>query len=173
MNLAAFDFLRPPSSPRIGWILLGVGAVVLGAAVWLETQWAAERGEVLRLRQFNLAKQQTRPKPAPPSAPTLVERHWQQARLELRRPWLPVLRAIEVATTDPVYLLSLTVEPVTGLVKLDAEAPSFDVALLYVQQLSEGGALERVILTSHAEAVPQRADRPIVKFSVATHWNVR
>lgn len=173
MSFEAVDFLRRPRQPRVGWILLMAGAVALGAAVWFEQHWAAERSEALRLHQLSLAARLIKPKPVRPAESTVAERRQQQAQMELRRPWLPALRAVEFATADPVYLLSLSIEPTTGLVKLEAEAPSFAHALAYVAVLDEGGVLNPAALVSHAEAQTPPTDRPLVRFTVATRWNAR
>lgn len=173
MTLAAIDFLRKSPQPWVGWVLLAFGIVALGSAMWIERQWASARRDALRLQQVSSAARQIKANPGPPPAATLAQRRSLQAQTELRRPWLPMLQAVESATADPVYLLSLNVEPATGLIKLEAEAPSFDDAVAYVQKLGESSALQPPELLSHAETPSPRADRPLVKFSVAVHWNVR
>ena len=169
MSGRAVDFLRAPQSPRIGWVLLAVGIAALAAAWWFVQRWASERVASERAEQQALDAQRALQAPAPPVEPTLAQRRWQQAQSELRRPWLPALRAIESATVNPVFLLSMTIEPSKGLIKLDAEAPSFDHALAYVQVLDEGGVLQPATLVSHEQAA-DLAGRSAVKFSVITHW---
>jgi len=170
LNHGTVDFLRPQRAPRIGWVLLALGAIALAGALWCEQRWAAERVAAEQAEQQAIAAERVRHAPPPPHEPTLVERRWLQAQGELRRPWLPALRAIESATVNPVFLLSMTIEPAKGTIRLDAEAPSFDHALAYVQVLDEGSVLQPAELVSHEQAVDLAGGRGPVRFSVATRW---
>lgn len=173
MNLAAVDFLRAPAPPRVGWALLLIGMMALGIAVWLDQQWTAERRDGLQQQQFSGAARQALAKPARPAEPSAAQRRLQQAETELRRPWLATLRAIESATVEPVYLLSISIEPGTGIVRLEAEAPSFERALTYIETLNSDGALRPATLVSHMQATAQPSNLPVVRFSVSTQWNPR
>lgn len=170
MKPQAVDFLRVPGLPRVGWYVLALGMSGLAAALLCQAHWASQRAAVLRAEQQALARQQELNAPPPPVAPTLAERRWQQAQVELRRPWLPTLRAIEATTQDPVYLLSLSIAPSTGQIRLDAEASSFDQAVDYVQALGSDGVLQQAMLSSHVELPPALGSRPTVKFSAIAHW---
>jgi hypothetical protein len=165
------DFLRAPSPPAAGWVLLAVGIVALATALWFEQRWASERVAAESAHERALAAQRALSAPPPRREPSIAQRRWQQAQVELQRPWLPALRAIEGATVNPVFLLGMTIEPSQGLVKLDAEAASFDHALAYVQVLDIGGALEPAALISH-EHVVDATGRNTVRFSAVTRWVV-
>jgi hypothetical protein len=169
MNTRSIDFLKVPAPPRIGWVLLAAGAAALASALWVDKQWIAERQASARAEQAALAAQRVQQAPVPPTEPTLAQRRWQQAQPELRRPWLSTLRAVESAAVNPVFLLSMTIEPSKGLIKLDAEAPSFDHALAFVQVLDLGNALLPATLVSH-EQVGDVGGRSAVKFSATTRW---
>lgn len=170
MNARALDFLRPPSPPKVGWVLLAIGAAALAAALWCEQRWSFERAATERAEQERLAAQRASQTPVKPPEPTLAQRRWQQAQPELRRPWLPALRAIESATANPVFLLSLSIEPASGQIKIDAEAPSFDHALAYVQVLDVGGVLQPATILSHEQTADAASGRSIVRFSASTRW---
>jgi len=171
MSGAMIDFLRPPRPPRVGWLLLALGIAGLATALGCEQRWASERAAAARAEQQALAAERVRRAPPPPAEPTLAQRRWQQAQLELQRPWLPTLRVIESTTVNPVFLLSTTIEPSKGLIKLDAEAPSFDHALAYVQLLDEAGVLQPAALVSHEQAANAGDGRSNVKFSAVTRWS--
>lgn len=170
MSGSTVDFLHAPRRPRIGWVLLALGSAALAMALWCEQRWASERAATELADEQALAAQRALLALLPPPEPTLAQRRWQQAQGELRRPWLPALRAIEAATVNPVFLLSMTIEPSKGLIKLDAEAPSFDNALAYVQVLDIGGVLQPAVLVSHEQAADVAGGRGTVRFSALTHW---
>jgi len=99
------------------------------------------------------------------------QRRLQRIAPALRQPWLPTLRVIENATEPPVYLLSMAIDPAAGTVRLDAEAPSFDHALAYVQLLDEDGLLGPAQIYSHEQG--NDPARPAVRFTVVTRWSVK
>jgi hypothetical protein len=170
MNIRAVDFIHPPRPPRVGWVLLAAGVAAFVAALWCEQHWAVERAAVERIEQETLAVRRASQSPARQAQPSMAQQRWQQAQPELRRPWLPALRAIESATVNPVFLLSLSIDPANGQIKIDAEAPSFDHALAYVQVLDVGGALQPGTMVSHDQVADAGSGRSVVKFSAVTRW---
>jgi hypothetical protein len=172
MTNGAIDFLRSPRQPRVGWVLLTLGSMAIVGALWCDQHWFAYRTAIEHAEREALAAQMVRQVPPKPAEPSLAQRRWEQAQVELRRPWLPTLRAIESATVNPVFLLSMTIDPAKGLIKLDGEAPSFDHALAYVQVLDEGGALRPAQLISHEQSPDGAPGHPSVKFSAVTRWRM-
>lgn len=171
MSLKAIDFLRTPAAPRVGWWLLAAGLLSLGVARWCDQQWTTERqvAEQALLQKAEAHRAAQRPvAPAPPSA---ADRRLQLAQLELQRPWMPALRAIESAAVDPVYVLAMSFEPSTGAIKLEAEAPSFEHALAFTQVLADGHALTSAALVSHAQVTDATSARPTVRFTVLARWS--
>jgi hypothetical protein len=167
------DFLRPPGTPTLGWVLLAAGALCCATAVWFGNKWSSERLVALRAEQAaaEARREQSRPKPRP--APTSDQLRLAHAQLELRRPWLPALRAVESATAAPIFLLSLTIDPATGLVKLEGEAPSLDHALAYGLVLDEGGALQPAVVNSHDVVTDPGSGRSVVRFAATTRWTTQ
>jgi hypothetical protein len=163
------DFLQPPRPPRAGWALLAVGIASLAVALWCEHRWSIRRDAQSRADLAVSAARRAAQVPAARAEPTLVERRWTQAQQELRRPWLPALRAVESATASPVFLLSLAIDPSKGIVRLEAEAPSFDDALNYVQAVGQGDALQPATLVSHQQSA-DASGHGTVKFTLATRW---
>jgi hypothetical protein len=143
------------------------------AALAINRHWATEREEADALKQQAIAAQKVRPVPVRLPELSVAGRRLQQVRAELSRPWLATLSAIESATVHPVYLLALSIEPASGVVSFEAEAPSFDRALSYVEALSASGALVQVSLVSHAQATAQPSDLPVVRFTATGQWNLR
>ncbi|MEP7296801.1 MAG: hypothetical protein ABI702_11480 [Burkholderiales bacterium] len=165
------DFLRRPQPPRVGWVLLAIGALAMAFALWSDKRWADDHQTALQTEQDRVAAQRAAQTPPPPKEPTFAEQRWRQAQPELQRPWFAALRAVESATTNPVFLLAMSIEPASGLIKLDAEAPTFDHAMAYVQVLDEGNTLQPAMIVSHEQAMDPSGGRGAVKFSVVTHWN--
>jgi len=169
MNTAPADFLTKPRPPRVGWLLLGLGLVALGCAILTDRHWDSERARAQQDEEESVAALRAAQAPRIAAAPTVAQIRWQQAQIELGRPWLPALRAVESATAAPVFLLGLSVEPVTGVIKLDGEAPSFDHALAFVQVLDLSGTLSPAQIVSH-DLVTDTSGRSGVRFTAVTRW---
>ncbi len=169
---AAVDFLRPPAPPRLGWILLVLGAAALVAALAFGDHYASAQAEAERNAQAQVDLDRQRLRLVRPVAPTAAEVRLRQADAESHAPWLRTLRVVEATTRDPVFLRSLVIEPSTGVVKLEAEAPTFAEALSYVKALDDEGSLHPALLTSH-EQVVDATGKSAIRFSVAARWNSR
>jgi hypothetical protein len=170
MSASTIDFLRPRRTPTLGWWLLAAGVAALTLSVGVEQRRAAQRAQreaaIQRLQQAEERARQAEQRPIVPSAD---ERRLQRVRPQLQQPWLPALRAIENATEPPVFLLALSIDPATGRLRLDGEAPSFGDALAYAQRLDEEGALPPAHLLSH-ELVNDPSGRTTVRFTMVAHW---
>jgi hypothetical protein len=108
--------------------------------------------------------------PKPVVVPTRAERWEAQADELVRQPWMRTLRSIERVTEAPVYLLSLTVEPGRGSIRLDAEAPAYDHVLAYLRALNEEAELMSARLVSHTLAPPDPEGVVRMRFSVVAGW---
>jgi hypothetical protein len=171
MSLAAIDFLHPRRASWFGWCLLALGAAALGAALWLDGRWISQRAErdaVIRMREE--ATQRDRLAAAKPVIPTPNQRRLQRIAPQLRQPWLPVLRLVENMTEAPVFLLGLTIDPATGLVRLDGEAGSFEEAVAYTQVLDDGQVTGPAQLRTHETVNEPGTGRASIRFSIETRW---
>jgi type II secretory pathway pseudopilin PulG len=171
---AAQDFLRRPGPPLRGWLLCIAGLLAFGASLWFWQVRDAQRQ--VREQQAQAQTQaiaQAQLLAARPAEPGVDERRTRQAMVEVQRPWLPTLQAIEDATRDPVYLLGWAIDPATGRVQLDGEAPSFEQALNYAQALDSEPALAGAQLASHEQVNDVQTGRSVVKFTVVGQWRVR
>lgn len=171
MTSRAVDFLSvEPRQSLAGWGLMAVGAASLVMALWTDERWATEQRAVERSElQASAIRRALQTKP-PAAPPTLAERRWQQAQDEISHPWLAVLRAIESATADPVFLLSLVIDAGSGSIRLEGEAQTFDQVLAYVSSLEESGALERAVLVSHEQVGDPVTGHATVRFSATARW---
>jgi hypothetical protein len=169
----AVDFSHAPSPPGVGWALLGAGILALAASIAVEAHFVAAKDAADRelLAQLDLERLRRQPMKVVP--PTAGEIRVREAVAESRGPWLATLRAIETTTQDPVYLRSMTVEPSTAVIKLEAEAPSFADALSYAKALDEEALLHPALLTSHEAVADTTTGKNVVRFNVVTQWNSR
>jgi len=174
MTSLGIDFLHPRRTPWSSWGLLLVGAASLSVALWLDRQWTQERlafesartqSEEAALRARDAAQ-----RPVAPSADQLRQR---QVAPLLRQPWLPTLRLIENVTEPPVFLLAMSVDPASGAVQLDGEAPGFAEALAYSRALDDEGLLGPAQLRSHDTVAEPGSGRQVVHFSIVTRWNTK
>jgi hypothetical protein len=171
MGSPKIDFLRPIGIPRIGWGLLLVGVLAVALTARTIEGWQSGAAQREATMQHELAARDAAFRAARRPKPTSADdRLAQLVANRMRQPWIPALRAIEEVTGSPVFLLELSIDPETGLVKLRGEAPSFDHALAYAQRLDEGGALAPATLLSHETIADQDPVNPIVRFDVATRW---
>lgn len=173
MTRSTIDFLRPPGTPPLGWLVLATGALCFAVTLWLGNKWLSERLLAQRAEQAATETMHEQSRPKPRAAPTIDQVRQVHAQLELRRPWLAALRAVESNTAAPIYLLSLSIDPATGLVKLEGEAPSLDHALAYGLVLDEGGALQPAIVNSHDVVTDPGSGRTVVRFAASTRWTTR
>ena len=171
--MTAIDFLRPEAAPRLGWVLLALGALALGSAIVFQNRVQAERVAAERLAQGRAEQERDARRPAPVAATTPAMIRLRQAEADARAPWLATLRVVEAVARDPVYLRSLGIEPATGNVKLEAEAPTFAEALAFAKTLDDDGLLRPALMTSHEQIVDAQTGKSAVRFNVSARWNLR
>ena len=172
MNHVAPDFLRGPARPYAGWVCLGVGTLAIVAALAWDYHEAQGREAALRAQRQAQEAAGSTTAPAPSPAERAAQQRVRQVQAELRMPWLAVLQAVEAATVKPVYMLSMSVEPSSGAVRLDAEATNYEQALAYARALGESGLLAPAMLVSHEQIAEAAPGRPALRFSVSTRWRV-
>ncbi len=171
MNARTIDFLRPRRTPLLGWLLLVAGSLAVGIAVRQEQHFDA--AQALRddaEARFEHDETIARERSEAAAKPTPESRRLDAAELEVRRPWLATLEAVEAATSAPVYVLDFTVQPSKGLVHLEGESPDFDQAVAYVERLRSEGALSHASLASHESVTDAATARQLVRFSVNAIW---
>jgi hypothetical protein len=173
MSAPMIDFAHAKRTAWLGWIVLALGVAALGTALRLDQRWTTQRADQQASLQARLdaAEQQRRDalRPVPPSPD---RRRLQRIAPQLRQPWLTTLRVIEGVTQPPVFLLGLSIDPASGGLRLEGEAPSFEEALAYAKSLGEGDALGRAELRSH-ELMNDPSGRASVRFTVVTQWSAR
>jgi hypothetical protein len=172
MNLRNADFLRRPSAPRLGWVVLAVGMVAVVIAIGADQRGQARREALEQARLQRIEAERVRQRPAPVKPPTAADRRAAQAEHELRRPWLAAMRGVEAATVAPVFLVAMSIER-GGLVKLEAEAPAFDEVLAYVDRLGRNDSLGGVTLVSHQQGTDPATGGSLVRFAVSAEWGPR
>lgn len=172
MSLRVIDFAQPRERlPRLGVMLLVLGVLAMLMMAVCQQSWDAERDEAARSaeRRAEALRLQLEQRPAM-VMPSVDERRMQRVIAERGRPWLPVLRAIESATRDPVSLLTMSADTSNHSLRLEAEALSFEQVLAYVQVLPDGKGLVSAQLMSHEVVTDAVSGRQVVRFSVSARW---
>lgn len=173
MSDSTIDFLKPDSTPTIGWLVLALGVGAVAAVMHFDRKWALERAEHEAAMSARLqAEEQRKRELARPAPVTPESRRFQRVVPQLRQPWLPVFRAIEGVTQPPVFLLAISIDPASGTVRLEGEAPTFAKALEYATALDHEGLLGPAELRSHEQSLDP-AGRATVRFAIVTRWTVR
>ncbi len=171
MNARTIDFLRPRRTPAVGWLLLAAGALAVGFATRQVQQFDAAnmlRDEAEARREHDEALARERRETA--ARPTPESRRIDAAALEVRKPWLATLQAVEASTSAPVYVLDFTVQPAKGSVHLEGEAPDFEQAVAYVERLRRESGLAQASLASHELVTDSASARQLVRFSIDALW---
>jgi hypothetical protein len=173
MSASTIDFLKPRATSWLGWCVLAIGVGAIAAVLHFDRQWTRDRTEheAAMNARASAAEQQRREASRPvPVSPD--QRRLHLIAPQLRQPWLPVLRVVEGATRPPVYLLALAIDPASGSVRVEGEAPGFDEALAYAKALDQDGLLGPAELRSH-EQVSDPSGRAAVRFTIMTRWSGR
>lgn len=172
MSTGPVDFLQKRRTPRVGWVLLAAG---LAAAAWAYSRDraadAADAARTLRESQRAEAVQQARAQAAAASRMTPERLRAQGARLEVAVPWSSVLDALASASKDPVYVLSVSLDPSRASLHIDGEAPDLDHAVSYVEGLAATPPLREVRLASHEQVGDAGSGRQVVRFAVDARWS--
>jgi hypothetical protein len=171
MKPALIDFRSAGRAPAIGWVMLALGVTVLSTALWFDRTWTVQRAEAEQARRATEdAARQARELASRPVQLTAEELRLRATEPLLRQPWLPVLRVIESVTEPPVYLLGLTIEPSSGQIRIEAEAPSFADALEYAKTLRNEEVLAPAQLRSHEGFTDPNTGRQATRFTVTSQW---
>jgi hypothetical protein len=165
------DFLRTPSTQAVGWVLMAAGAIAITSALMFHRHVAEKQDEVAQLAQARQEIERRVRQPVRVAEPSAAERRLQRAVTEAKAPWLRTLRAIESSAQAPVFLRSLAIDPATGVVKVEAEAPAFADAVAFAEALGSDPTLRPALLTSHELVTDPASAGPVVRFGVAARWN--
>ncbi len=141
MTARRIDFSKQPGPPLLGWCCLLLGAALLTSAWGLKQHWS-EQAAALQ-RQLIQTERETQRQQATARAraalPPAEARRWAQWQTQRALPWQEALQAVDAASSDPVYLLALAWQGGSdgnaGQLKLEAQAPGWNEALVFVEQL--------------------------------------
>ncbi len=152
---------------RAAIVLLVLAALLGAAALW---QLRAGRGNVATL-QAELASQQRAGQSAVAAHAQAVigperTRAINDAIRRLNLPWEDILVALNRSASPHVALLALEPETSSSVIKLQAEAKSFEAMLDYQRQLE--ALFPEVVLTRH-EVLLKEPGAP-VRFTVQARW---
>ena len=167
----AVNFKKPQFSPVPGWVLFLAGCVALGASIHhrIEKQAVSlSREKSVKAVEGDKALAPKRPVPLEPDSPSMKARI--QALSELQRPWMAMFESLESVATEPVYLLTLELEPGKDAIHLTAETGSFNEILVLVRKLQKIDTIRSAVITSHSATEPKPGEQTGIRFRIAAHW---
>jgi hypothetical protein len=141
MTARRIDFSKQPGPPLLGWCCLLLGAALLASAWGLKQHWSDQAAALQR--QLTQTERDTQRRQAAARAraalPPAEARRWAQWQTQRALPWQEALQAVDAAAAHPVYLLGLTWQGGSdgnpGQLKLEAQAPGWNEALVFVDKL--------------------------------------
>jgi hypothetical protein len=155
----------------VGWMLFGLGILVLGAGVYAKSVLAQqERAQAELLARQATALEQARRQLLASRQPSPLDAVYSSLEPRLREPWLPVLRRIETVTKPPIHLLKLSIDGSKGEVRIEAEAPSLDAAIEYIDSMSDGTSLRDSVLVRHEQIMFGAGDSR-TRFAATAQWS--
>ena len=172
------DFSKKPGSPLLGWCILLLGVVLLASAWALKRHWSEQAITLQRhLSQTEReAARQLAASRARAALPPAEARRWARWQTQQSLPWQEALQAVDAASGDPVYLLGLTwlggSDGSPGQLKLEAQAPSWNEALMFVGKLQRSldGAASPMFggaqLSSQQQSQDASTSEPVQRFVV-------
>ncbi len=151
------DYARPPTVPRLAWLLLACGALATAiAGVEVAARW--ERVEALRVQTERLnataaaAREQVRRAPRAGSenaGDRALRNDALRIERELDRPWWPLLDVLEANVADEVHPVQLSFDPEFRRATLQIEAKSLDRVFAYLHRLAAVEGVARASVVQH------------------------
>lgn len=170
MRRLDIDLLPRPRVPLVAWALLGAALVI---AVDAGIQYTALNEQIAvaeRSSRSGRADPARSARPAKPMEPSLAK-DFGQAEQVIRRlslPWDELFRAVEVAATDRIALLTVQPDSQKGEVSISGEAADYLAVLAFVSRLEQPGRLSGVHLVRH-ETKQDDPQHPTA-FIIAANW---
>ena len=166
MRALDLDFARRrPRWPA--WLLLAVGAVLLGDAALDVLRLRDELGQGQQRRGSNRAAAGA----GQQAVPEQTRRELEVARLalqELALPWEPLFKSIESSIGKDTALLAIEPDAGKRMLRISGEARNYPAVLGFMVRLEQAQVLTAVHLISH-QLREDSAERP-VQFTLAASW---
>lgn len=174
MQPPGFDFGVSPRRYHLGAVLAVVIAflfVIVAGVRYFESARTLAGLESERARLATSIAERRTPLASRPDEVARLEVEVTAAKTVIKRlgvPWAELFRAIDALSGDDVAFLGLEPDPVTGVVRLTAEARDLASAIDFVERASSLAVFERAYLASH-QIVEQQAI-PAVRFIMLATW---
>jgi len=161
------------ANPRLGWLVLMLGAVLLAGVLAeyaeVDAAVAAARSRVEEAQRATPRGTQARSQDKGDNAQAVKSESI--VREQLSAPWGALFAEIEGAAHEDVAMLSLQADPMTRSVRISGEARNFTALMAYVRRLEATAAMADVRLAGH-EVRQQDPRRPVV-FTLSATWAAR
>lgn len=165
-----FQERRETGQPRLGWLVLVLGALLLAGACAEYAVVDAELSEAhTRAEQSRHAAKRGAGAVAAEARETAdALRAANLVRQQLAAPWGRLFVEVESAAHEDIPLLSLHADPAARALRVSGEARNFTALMAYVRRLEASPVLADVRLAGHE--VRQHDPRRPVAFSLSASW---
>lgn len=167
------DFLGKQSPPKVGWLVLAAGMVVMGWQLVVYSELlrsnAGLQSELQNIQASQkINRQDVKSQPVPTAAERSAISQARAVAAQLNDPWESLLSLVETAQHPDVALLALDPKGRNGQIRLTAEAKDASTMVAYVTSLQQNKLLQNAVLTSHQVQV-QQPGTPF-RFQVLAQW---
>jgi Tfp pilus assembly protein PilN len=174
MKRVWIDF-KQPAAPRILLLrygLLGLGAVVLGLALYQQHRVTTEKAGLV-WQQQNLERLENRHLPqihltADSNASPDATKRANEVLTQLNQPWDGLFVALERSLIPGISVLSVSPDARKGSVTIKGLAQDGDHIIDFIEQLQAGKPLSGVHLLNQ-EAMPEEKKLPL-SFTLGANW---
>lgn len=166
------DFIAVLPRPRLAWICLLCGVVLLGLAAdhyaELEADVAQAETQLSRLQRQHKLQLGQRGRSEAGAQQQGAQREQRMLDTVARSSWQPQLLAVEAAVSKEVAILSLNQEGTARRLRMAAEARTIDDALAFVERVRSSGRFSEVMLSGHDTHVSTGVE--VLGFTVLAAW---
>lgn len=160
-------------NPRLGWLVLLLGALLLAGAYaeYADIDAAVTAARLRAGQQQQATLSGTSAASAASAESTQAIKAMNRVRDQLAAPWGALFVEVENAAHEDIAMLTLQADPMAHTLRIGGEARNFTALMAYVRRLEASAAMADVRLAGHE--VRQQDPRRPVAFTLSATWVAR